>query len=88
MLCKLAKILIFLVLCLYLIRRSLCLIKTPAKTNDIVQISAEFLKIKVFPQILIALMVESIFTSEMLCLHSCPENVLAEQWLSFLTALE
>ena len=65
-------------MCLYLVRRSLCHCKTPAKTNDIVHISAEFLKMKVFPQLLLALIVESIFTCEMLCLHSCPEKVLAE----------
>ena len=50
----------------------LCHCKTPAKTNDIVHISAEFLKMKVFPLLLTALIVESIFTCEMLCLHSCP----------------
>ena len=38
MLCKLVKSLIFLVLCLYLDRRSLCHCKTPVKTDDIVHI--------------------------------------------------
>ena len=78
MLCKLLKLLIFFALCLYVVRRSLCHCKTPAKINIIVHISAEFLKMKVFPQVLIPLIAEALFTCEMLCLNSCPKKVSAE----------
>ena len=74
MFCKLVKLLILVFVCLYLVRGSLCHCKRPAKTNDIVHISAEFLKMKGFPQVrvVIPLIVESIFTGEMLYLHFCP----------------
>ena len=62
--------LLFLVLCLYLVRRSLCHCKTPAETNDIVHISAEFLKMKVFPHLLTALIAESILLVK--CCASIP----------------
>ena len=73
MLCELVKLLACLSRFVFIFGQAFTLsLQTPAKTNDIVHISAEFLKMKVFPQLLIPLIAQSIFTCEMLCIYSCP----------------